>query len=162
MHTAAHFEFGTIGGEANDDYRSRSMGGFALQGMPGYRLLGKSLLVGLLLELRFFTQLAEKGPVEFGGRSFNLGPAFALEGSKVKFLGGWDIRARHATVTPAASYAGSGWRLLVGYKAYGNLWADVQYSSIHYNSRTQNDIDQGISDNPIKHAVVGFGLSYSF
>lgn len=163
-HLASHFEFGSMGGEAQDVYESRTMGAFGLQAMPGYRMYGKAVLVGLMLDLRFFSQLSSGTTVSYGGRAFNVGPAVAYEGAKLKFLLGWDIRARHGASTPEASYKGSGIRMLLGYRlgGKGNLFAELQYVSSKFKTRTQNDTDNDLASSPIKSSMVGFGLSISY
>lgn len=161
-HLGSHFEFGSMGGEAANVYESRSMGAFGLQAMPGYRLLGKSVLAGLMLDLRFFSQLSSGTTVEFGGKSFLLGPAVAYEGAKIKFLLGWDLRARHSTGTPAATYKGSGIRVLLGYRLGARLWGDLVYVTTKYKMVSNGDAETSLEDNPIKSSMIGFGLSYSY
>lgn len=163
-HLGSHFEFGSMGGEAADAYESRTMGAFGLQAMPGYRLLGKKVLAGLMLDLRFFSQLSSGTSVGYGGKSLLIGPAVAYEGDKVKFLVGWDLRARHSASRPEASYKGSGLRLLLGYRlgGKGNLFGELQYLTTKYKTRTQDESDTDLSDNPIKSSMVGFGLSLSY
>lgn len=163
-HLGSHFEFGSMGGEARDVYESRSMGAFGLQAMPGYRALGKRVLAGLMLDLRFFSQLSGGTSVEYGGKSLLIGPAVAYEGDQVKFLLGWDMRARHSTSTPNATYKGSGLRVLLGYRlgGKGNLFGELQYLSTKYKTRTEDSSDTDLADNPIKSSMVGFGLSWSY
>jgi hypothetical protein len=161
-HLGSHFEFGSMGGEAADVYESRSMGAFGLQAMPGYRFLGKAVLAGMMLDLRFFSQLASGTTVEFGGKSFLLGPAVAYEGAKLKLLLGWDLRARHSTSTPMATYKGSGIRVLIGYRLGARLWGDLQYVTTKYKMVSVSNVESSLEDNPIKTSMIGFGLSYSY
>lgn len=161
-HLGSHFEFGSMGGEAANVYESRTMGAFGLQAMPGYRLMGKALLAGLMLDLRFHSQLSSGTAVEFGGKSFLLGPAVAWEGAKLKLLLGWDFRARHSTSTPASTYKGSGIRFLLGYRLGARLWGDLQYVTTKYKMVSVSDVESSIEDNPIKSSMIGFGLSYSY
>lgn len=153
-----------MGGEAADVYESRSMGAFGLQAMPGYRLMGKALLAGLMFDLRFFSQLSGGTSVGFGGKSLLIGPAVAYELNMVKMLLGWDLRARHSTTTPMTTYKGSGLRLLLGYRlgGKGNVWGELQYLKTTYKMRTVSGEDTDISESPISSSMVGFGISISY
>ncbi len=161
VHAGANFEFGSMGTSTADANESRSMGAFGLQVMPGYRTMGKSLLLGLMIDLRFHSQLSGGTTSDFGGQSFNIGPAAAYELAKLKFLLGWDIRARHSAKT-STSYSGSGLRFLLGYRLMGSLWANLQLLTTKFKTRTAADLDTDISANPVKSTMVGFGLSWSY
>ncbi len=161
LHVGTHIEFGSMGTEIADAYESRSMGAFGLQAMPGYRLMGKSLLAGLMVDLRFHSQLSNGSANDYSGQSFLLGPAIALELAMFKLLLGWDLRARHSAKMDT-SYSGSGFRFLLGYRLLGNMWADLHYVSMKYKTRSTAGIESDISSNPVKSGMVGVGLSWSF
>lgn len=161
VHGGAHIEVGSMGSATANIYESRSMGAFGLQLMPGYRTMGKALLLGLMLNVRFHSQLSGGTSVDYSGRSFLVGPAAALEFTKVKLLLGWDIRARHSAKL-TTSYSGSGLRFLVGYRITPTMSADLQLLTTKYKTRYIGEDETDISDDPIKSTMVGIGLSLSY
>jgi hypothetical protein len=162
LHAGAQFEFGAMGDSTEATaYESRSIGAFGLQLMPGYRLFGKSLMAGLVIHARFLSQLSGPNTVDYGGRSLLVGPAVSYELALLKFLLGWDIRARHAA-KPDTTFSGSGLRFLLGYRIVGNTWADLQILSTSYKDRQTGDERTEITSDPVKSTTVGFGLSLSF
>jgi len=161
LHAGGDIEVGAMGTSTATVYESRTMGAFGLQLMPGYRTMGKTLLLGLMLNLRFHSQLSSGTTAEFSGRSFLLGPAAALEFTKVKLLVGWDIRARHSAKL-TTSYSGSGLRFLVGYRFAPSISADLHLITTKYKTRYIGEEETNISDDPIKSTMVGIGLSLSY
>lgn len=162
LHIGGHFEGGNFGGDSNGEFATKSIGAIDLQAMPGYRFLGDIVLVGLMLEGRFVTHLAEKSEREWGGKSFTYGPAFSVEAPFLKLLLGWDVYARHNTSTPSATYKGSGWRILLGYRLAATWWTDLQYSTVTYDSRTEGEASADMSLAPVKSSTMAFGISWAF
>ncbi len=165
LHIGGHFGYGKMGDEANDLNRSRNMGTFDLQGMPGYRLYGKLLLAGLLFDYRFIGQLTDKSATlsDLSGRSFLLGPAIVVDLPVGKLLFSYDIRARHYFSGPDTTYKGSGVHFLFGYKVAGNLCVDIEYVVTNYNTVTISDIETELTgDLPLNHKNLGFGLSWTY
>lgn len=161
LHAGTHIEFGTMGSSTTDVYETRSMGAFGLQLMPGYRTMGKALLLGLMLDLRFHSQLSGGTTVDYSGRSFLLGPAAAIEFTKLKVLVGWDLRARHSA-KQNTSFSGSGLRFLLGYRIAGNMTADLQLLSTKYKTRYIDETETLIQETPVKSTMIGLGLSWTY
>jgi hypothetical protein len=161
LHTGAYVEIGSMGSATADIYESRSMGAFGLQAMPGYRTMGKALLLGLMFNLRFFSQLSEGTATDYSGTNLLIGPAAALEFTKIKALLGWDIRARHSAKLNT-SLSGSGLRFLLGYRLSPFMSVDALYTKTRYNSRSNGTLDIDLSESPIKASTFGLGVSLSY
>ncbi|HEY8280440.1 MAG TPA: hypothetical protein VIH99_12500 [Bdellovibrionota bacterium] len=161
-HMAGHFGYGDMGNETSDTYRDRGMGTFDLQAMPGLHVYGNNLLVGLMLDYRFLSQLSREGGLrDFSGRSFLAGPGASYELSFGKLLFAYDMRARHYLASPDTTYKGSGYHFLFGYRLIGDLFLDLEYVVVKYNAVNVSGTETGL-DFPVSHANFGLGLSWSF
>ena len=161
-HVGGHFGYGKMGNSSLDANQSRGIGTFDLQGMPGIKVYGKFILLGLMLDYRFHSQLSDDNSLsQYGGRSFLLGPGAILDFPLFKLLFSWDIRDRHYYSGPDTTYKGSGFHFLFGYKVVGNLCVDLEYVTARYKSVKINDDEIGLDD-PVKHYNLAFGLSWSF
>jgi hypothetical protein len=163
-HLGAHFGYGQMGNSSGDENRTRNMGTLDLQAMPGIKLYGNALLLGLMLDYRFMSQLTDETNLSsYGGRGFLAGPGALLDFSFGRFLFSWDMRARHYYSGPDTTYKGSGFHFLFGYKVMGNLCADLEYVISRYNAVRINEVETGLDENKqVTHKSLGFGLSWLF
>lgn len=163
LHVGGHFGYGNMGNESTDADQARSVGTFDVQAMPGLRALGNVLLVGLMLDYRFHSQLKDDDSlVPYSGRSFLLGPGVALDLSFGKLLFSYDILTRHYYTGPETTLKGSGFHILAGYKVMGNLSVDLEYVVSRYSTVDQYNGERDLGEFPIKHKNLGFGLSWIF
>lgn len=163
-HFATHFGYGKMGSDSGF-IQKRSMGTFDLQAMPGYRLLGNQLLLGLLFDLRFMSQLQDQNDVggeDFGGRGLTWGLGASFEPGPVKILVSYDLSARHWYTAPETTYKGSGFHFILGIPVAPSLFLDLQYVTTTYNTRKVNGDEYGLADDNVQHWNVGFGVSYSY
>lgn len=161
FHAGTHLSFGQMGDESGS-VEDRSMGSFDLQFMPGYRYAG--LMGGLLLDYRFVSQITSTSDAgsDLGGRSFLWGLGITWEPAIWKFLFSYDFRARHSVSEPENTYKGSGFHLLAGYEIAPNLYVDLQYSRMRYNTLETTTSETGLGENPVRHWNLGLGISYSY
>lgn len=158
-HLAPHFGFGNMGDDSSGSLRSRSVGTFDLQALPGYRVYGNAILLGLMIDYRFISQLSEEDNLQgLSGRGLLLGPGAGFEFAFGKLLLSYDLIARHSATSPEAKLEGSGFHLLFGYRIAPNVYADLQYVRTRYNKLNGEDL----GDLPIKQNNIGFGLSLGF
>jgi hypothetical protein len=163
--TAAHFGFSQEGRDSNDFYQKRTMGVIDLQALPGWHFAGKTLLAGLLFDIRLLSQLSQvdtNSVGDFGGTGFLLGPGLAVDLPFGRALLSYDIRARQGINTPDATFKGSGFHFLVGYKPLPNLSVDLEYVATRYNAYSSTLSDVDLSAKPVSCNVVGFGASLLF
>lgn len=163
FHAGSHFGIGKMAYD-NGIPGDRDMGTFDLQFMPGYRF-PMGLMAGLMLDYRLMSQLtdeSETGRTDYSGRSLLMGLAATFEPGPLKFLLGWDLRARHWFSGPDTTFMGSGWRLLFGYKFLPGFAFDIEFVNTIYNASEVNGLETGLNNNNLKHWNLGFGVSYSY
>lgn len=158
-HLAPHFGFGNMGDDSSGRLRSRSVGTFDLQAMPGYRVYGNAILVGMMFDYRFISQLSEEDNLQgLSGRGYLIGPGVGFELTFGKVLLSYDFMARYRAPSPEARLEGSGFHFIFGYRIAPNVYADLQYVRTRYNKLN----DEDLGDQSIKQNNIGFGLSLGF
>ncbi len=162
FHAGSHFGYGRISGE-DALIPARDMGTFDLQFMPGYRL-GAGLMVGMLLDYRFMSQLEENGSqtTDFSGRGFLTGAGISYEPGLIKALFSYNLQARHYLSGPDTTYSGSGFTLLFGYEFLPSFFTDLEYVSTTYNAVEIDGVPAPLGTNTIHHWNIGIGISYSY
>ncbi|MGZ3649599.1 MAG: hypothetical protein ACXVB9_06480 [Bdellovibrionota bacterium] len=163
--TGAHFGFSQEGRDTNDFYQKRSMGVIDLQAMPGWHFGGKTILAGLLFDVRLLSQLSNvdtNAVGDFGGMGLLLGPGVAFNFSFGRALLSYDMRARQSINSPDATFKGSGFHFLVGYKPLANLSVDFEYVATRYNAYSTALADADLSAKPVSCNVIGVGASILF
>lgn len=161
-HVGAHLGIGNIGGGAQP-VGNTSIGTLDLQAMPGYRIFGNSLMPGVLVNVRFLSQLAGSNAYgrEVSGTGSLIGLALAYEFDVFKIIGSWDLRARHSHSKPDTTYMGSGFTLLFGYKTLPDFYVDFMVNKTSYNSRDVQGTPASLPI-PLQHWNLALGMSYSF
>ncbi|MGE3261049.1 MAG: hypothetical protein AB7K68_04645 [Bacteriovoracia bacterium] len=164
-HVGAHLGIGNEGG-GGQPVGNTSIGTLDLHLMPGFRLFGKSLMPGVLMNLRFLSQLAgsNRPGKELSGSGSLFGLALVYEFDVFKILASYDFRARHAHSNPDSTFKGSGYTLLFGYKTLPDFYVDLEFNSTSYSSREVAGIVQTFDKPalPLAHWNLALGLSYSF
>lgn len=164
LHAATHLGIGDMG-SSSPTMPSRSVGTFDLQAMPGYRLFSQQLLIGLMLDYRFVSQLdnpSRAAGTDYTGSGLLMGIAAAYETNLVKILLGYDFRARHSHDLPETSLMGSGYRLQFSYKVFGPWGADLQYVHTNYNTMEAAGTESELNNYNFRHWNLGLGVSYSY
>jgi hypothetical protein len=161
-HVGAHLGVGNFGG-AGQPVGSKSLGTLDLQAMPGYRIFGNSLMLGVLFNLRYLSDLngASGYDKDASGTGSLIGLALAYEFSVFKIIGSWDLRARQSGSNPDTTYKGSGYTILFGYKTMPNFYVDFMVNKTSYTSREVLDIPETFVK-PVQHWNLALGMSYSF
>jgi hypothetical protein len=147
----------------------RTMNTIDLQALPGYHF--DNLLVGVLMELRFVGQNTDPATVsnqnlKGTGYLFGLGAMYLW--NNWKFLGSLDFLGKHSlgVVDSSGKYSTfkkpRGFHLLVGYKFFERISADLSFSYETYKQNTLGTTDADISDNKLKHWNAGLGATYDF
>ena len=165
LYAGTHFGYGSEGRDTNDAYLKRTVGVLDFQAMPGMKLYGKVLLVGLLFDLRLLSQLSNvdtQAVGDFGGSGLLLGPGIALDFPYGKILLSYDLRARQSIHSPDATFKGSGFHFLIGYKAMPRFSLDFEYVATHYKTVSVLGVDNDLSGNPMTHNNIGAGVSLIF
>ncbi|MGZ3695177.1 MAG: hypothetical protein ACXWQO_13640, partial [Bdellovibrionota bacterium] len=158
-HIGSHLGIGNLGG-AGQPVGNTSVGTLDLQAMPGYRILGNSLMLGPLFNLRYLSQLAGSNAVgkDVTGTGLLVGVAIDYDFSVFKIIASWDIRARHNHDKPDTTYKGSGYTLLFGYKTLPDFYVDFMLNKTSYNARDVNGVPETLVK-PLQHWNLAIGMS---
>jgi len=166
VYAASHIGIGDEGRGNSDTYQNRTVGTLDLQVMPGVRFFGKTLLAGLLIDLRLLFQASNADPVkagDYGGTGLQVGPGFVLDFPTAKFLVSWDLRARQSINSPdSAGFKGSGFHFILGYKALPTFSVDFEYVATRYKTASTAFGELDLSSNPVTYGVYGLGASILF
>ena len=165
LFAGSHIGIGDEGRTKSDTFQDRTVGALDLQVMPGLHYFGNTLLAGILFDLRLLFQVSEADPKkagDYGGTGLQVGPGFALDFSRAKFLASWDMRARQSTSSPDLSFKGSGFHFLLGYKALPTFTVDFEYVATRYKTIGTSYGELDVSDNPVTYHMLGMGASILF
>jgi hypothetical protein len=166
IYAGLHLGAGHSGDDIEDAYQTRTVGTVDLQFMPGLRFSGKSILVGLLFDARFLSQISnvDKTAVgDFGGSGLTIGPGVVVDFTKARLLLSWDWRDRQSVNAPdGTTFKGSGFHLLAGYRMSPLVTVDLEYVIAKYNTIAVNDAETDVGDHLVKQNTIGVGVSVSY
>lgn len=165
LYAGTHLGAGQAGHELNDTYTKRSVGVLDFQAMPGFHFYGKAVLAGLMLDARLLSQLSTSVNTatagDLGGKGLLLGPGVNFDFTFGRLLLVWDMRARQSVNEPDATFKGSGFNILAGYRAMPGFTVDLEYVVAKYNALSIGDVETGLGSAPISQKSFGLGVSLS-
>jgi hypothetical protein len=158
------FSYGDEGDDTETSpNQKRATGAIELKLMPGVRFYGKSILVGLLADFQFHSQLSsgDKSAIgDFGGTGLLLGPGVVFDFHFGRLLLSYDIRDRQGISQPDATLKGSGFHIAFGYRVMPTVTIDLEYTRARYNTLSTPDGETDLGgDTSIKCKSVGLGVS---